>query len=667
MKLYLSYLAAWLTLAMSLINPTGSWIVAQTAHPLPFQAQGNPILGDGSYYSADGASLSHDGKLYIHFGNDQADRWEGRFVMRQYGVMATSDPESGEWQLYRNNLNPGEVFDWATGRNAYAGQVAQGADGRFYWYVPVEWKNEQFPDRMAIGVAVSDSPLGPWTDPIGKPLLSWPDVFGGRRRGNSLIDPHVFQDTDRQVYLYWGSWWVVSVIKLAPSMTELAGENIRLSGVDGFFEAPWVFKRGDTYYMLYDWKVGGTEWTPSNYQAAIGYATAPAPTGPWKYQGIILSGSSATTVHPSMIEHNGQWWATYHTKDAKDGGHFRRSVSIDKVEWDGDRILPIKQTWARPPAMRLTRNLACDAQVSASHTEQPPMTLGALNDGRPQTAMLPPDFWGNYRSNENVIETDWVRCDWPTAVRINGIGLQFWQDANWIRPPARWSAEYLDADGDWQSLDVERYPTEVDQWLELSCPPVTTQAVRVTFWGKRNGKLCHSVALTELEVYSEQAEQLPQVSVTTQVGQRPELPATVDLSFGQAGVIPVPVVWQDVPADRYQTAGHFTVRGRAIGQTAGGHIEAAVTVLDEEKPLARLPGPGAALPPEYQAITFVTTPEPTVLLPSRIAKRAPSARATGLCRETPSFTPSPGMAMSASPSTLVEPDTSAVRKKNCGV
>jgi hypothetical protein len=39
----------------------------------------------------------------------------------------------------------------------------------------------------------------------------------------------------------------------------------------------------------------------------------------------------------------------------------------------------------------------------------------------------------------------------------------------------------------------------------------------------------------------------------------------------------VPVVWQEVRADRYQTAGRFTVTGRAIGQAAG-YIEAEVTV-----------------------------------------------------------------------------------------
>lgn len=545
--------------------------------PVRFTSLGNPIIADDSYYSADGATLSSDGKLYIYFGHDQPDRWVGGFVMSEYGVLATEDPASGEWELHRNNLDPDEVFGWATGNNAFAGHVARGADGRYYWYTPVEWKNEQVPDRMAIGVAVSDSPVGPWSDPIGKPLLAWPDVFGDSERGNALIDPAVLQDTDGQAYLYWGSWWAAWVVKLAPSMTELEGENVRLRGLQGFFEAPWVFKRQGTYYMLYDWKIGGSEWTPSNYQAAIGYATASSPTGPWTFQDIILSGTSATTVHPSMIEHNGEWWLTYHTRDAKDGGHFRRSIAIDRVRWDGDRILPVKQTWADPPSMRLTRNLAVDATASASHTEQPPMTLRALNDGRLNTVLLPPDFWGNYRSNTNHVESDWVRYDWPVPVRIHGVGLQFHRDSNWIRPPAHWRIERLEANGDWQAVDLDRYPSTHGEWHEVSFPPVTTRALRVTFRGQPNGDYFHSVALVELEVYGVQAGVLPSLSVTTTAGQTPALPTTVDVAFGPDSVLPVPVTWQELPAERYEAPGHLTVRGRAVGQ-AGGYIEAEIVV-----------------------------------------------------------------------------------------
>src|SRR5690606_2735679 len=118
-------------------------------------------------------------------------------------------------------------------------------------------------------------------------------------------------------------------------------------GLPSFFEAPWVFKRSGTYYMVYDWKQGGSECTPSNYQGCIAYSTAPAPTGPWTFGGLILGGTSATTVHPSVIEFDGAWYITYHTKDSVNGGHFRRSVAIDEITWD-DSVTPAKLVRATP-------------------------------------------------------------------------------------------------------------------------------------------------------------------------------------------------------------------------------------------------------------------------------------------------------------------------------
>ena len=149
---------------------------AAAADPPPptrtITSPGNPIIGDGSLYTADAAPLvGADGRLYLYTGHDEASANQGSFVMRDYNVLATDDPASGEWDVYQGNLKPGEVFDWATGNSAFAGHAVRGPDGRYYWYVPVQWENTAVPNRMAIGVAVADSPVGPWTDALGSPLL----------------------------------------------------------------------------------------------------------------------------------------------------------------------------------------------------------------------------------------------------------------------------------------------------------------------------------------------------------------------------------------------------------------------------------------------------------------------------------------------------------------
>ncbi|MAT68565.1 MAG: glycosyl hydrolase family 43 [Planctomycetaceae bacterium] len=554
---------------LSVLLPCPLLLAADPQPAKMFRSEGNPILGDGSYYSADAAPLSVDDKLYIYAGHDEPPPHAGGFVMHDYGVFVTSDPSSGKWQLYRNSLDADEVFSWATGNNAYAGHAIRGRDGNYYWYVPVESKDAEAPNRMAIGVAVSDSPVGPWKDPIGKPLLAWRDVFGDSRRGQEVIDPHVFADDDGSVFLYWGSWGVARVVELDQSMTALQGEIAVMSGLEAFFEAPWVFKRNGTYYLAYDWKRGGSQWTPSNYQAAVAYATSSSPTGPWDFQGIILSGTSATTVHPSIVEHGGRWWITYHTRDAASGGHFRRSVAIDEVQWDGDRIRPVEQTWADPPALRLTNNLAPEAKVSASYTEQPPMSLHALNDGRPPAVRLPPDQWGNYRGNESSNESDWVQYEWDVPVRIAGVGIQFHRDPNWIRPPASWKIEYRADTGDWRPVEVAALPTQPDRWLTVDFEPVTARAIRATFYGREEGQCYHSVSVSEWEVYSAPAVQLPTIQVATTVGEPPELPATVPLTFPGGETLPTPVTWRSVPPEQYAQPGAFTVEGKAAGQATG--------------------------------------------------------------------------------------------------
>lgn len=557
--------------------------VADEAPSLTFESGGNPIIGDGSYYSADAAPLVVDDRLYIYTGHDEASPQQASFVMKDYGVLATDDVDAGTWTHSPRNLVPGEVFAWATGNAAYAGHVVQGADERFYWYTPVEWDNPSVPNRMAIGVAVSDSPLGPWHDAIGEPLLTWTDVFGSSTSGQEVIDPHVFIDLDGRVYLYWGSWGVARVVELESTMTALGGEITKLSGLTSFFEAPWVFEREGTYYLAYDWKRAGSECTPSNYQACVAYATADSPLGPWTYQGIILGGTSATTVHPSVIEFDGRWWLTYHTKDAVGGGHFRRSVAIDEVTWDGDRMLPVTQTWADDPAFRLGDNVAVDAQVSASYTEQPPMRLGALNDGRALTAVLPPDQWGNYRGTKSSNPSDWVMYEWEAPVRTASVGIQFHRDSNWIRSPASWVVEYRDAEGDWRPVEGAEYPTATNVWQTVSFAPVTTTALRATFRGLDNGAYVHSVAVSEWEVYAVQADELVPTEMWTEVGEPPNMPAAVRLPFGSAGDLWVPVNWRAIDPTAYATTGTFTVEGRALGQ-AGGYVTAVVRVGGEPIP-----------------------------------------------------------------------------------
>lgn len=73
-----------------------------------------------------------------------------------------------------------------------------------------------------------------------------------------------------------------------------------------------------------------------------------------------------------------------------------------------------------------------------------------------------------------------------------------------------------------------------------------------------------------------------------------------------------------------------------------------------------------ALIKQNHFVILATTPAPTVLPPSRIAKRCPSSIAIGVMSFTLISMLSPGMHISTPSGRLMSPVTSVVLKKNCG-
>src|SRR5690606_13524955 len=110
------------------------------------------------------------------------------FTMNDWKLFSSSDMVN--WTEHPSPLSY-KTFEWATGE-AWALQCIE-RNGKFYIYCPVINRETNQP---AIGVAVADSPYGPFYDAIGKPFV---------QSGNGDIDPSVFIDDDGQAYLYWGN------------------------------------------------------------------------------------------------------------------------------------------------------------------------------------------------------------------------------------------------------------------------------------------------------------------------------------------------------------------------------------------------------------------------------------------------------------------------------
>lgn len=289
---------------------------SETSKPLQIN---NPIIKDK--FTADPAALVHEDTVYLYAGHDEAPNDFHFYRMNEWLVFSSTNMV--DWEEHPVPLKPTD-FSWAKG-DAWAAQVIE-RNGKFYWYVTVE-HDDTHPGK-AIGVAVSDSPKGPFKDALGRALvtndmttqtdITWDD-----------IDPSVIIDDDGQAYLFWGNT-VCKYAKLKENMIELDGP-IHVIDIPKFTEAPWIHKKGDWYYLSY----------ASEFPEKIVYAMSKSVTGPWEYKGILneLAGNSNTN-HQAIIEYQGKDYFIYHTGGINpNGGSFRRSVCIDELNYNENGTL----------------------------------------------------------------------------------------------------------------------------------------------------------------------------------------------------------------------------------------------------------------------------------------------------------------------------------------
>ena len=280
--------------------------------------------------------------MYVYTGHDEDNA--DFFWMQEWRVYSTKDMVN--WQDHGSPLAL-ESFSWADDR-AWASQCIE-RDGKFFWYICAHSKISK---GMAIGVAVSDSPTGPFHDAIGKPLFengSW-----------DHIDPTVMIDDDGQAWLMWGNPQCY-YLKLNRDMISYSGELGKLDMTeeafggpmmsqrekgkkykDSYVEGPWLMKNpkansqkltANSYFLLY--AAGGV---PEH----ISYSTASSPTGPWKYAGEImpLSDTKSFTNHCGVADFNGHSYFFYHTGKLPGGGGFGRSVAVEEFKYNDDGSFP---------------------------------------------------------------------------------------------------------------------------------------------------------------------------------------------------------------------------------------------------------------------------------------------------------------------------------------
>lgn len=319
------------TLALAGMLASCARIPAQEATTFPYL--GNPLIRDR--HTADPAPLVVGDTLYLYVGHDEA-RGEQMFNITEWLAYSTKDMRT--WTYHGPVMRPTD-FDWVS-RDAWASQVHQ-KNSRYWFYTAVEHDEAQGSHGKAIGVAVADSPLGPFKDALGHALVKNEDTDGPHHWDD--IDPTVWTEDDGTSWLIWGNANLY-IAQLADDMVSFASP-IRQIELPDFEEGPWVFKRGDLYYLAY-----ASMEEAISPDERISYATAPAITGPWTWRGEITgSAANSFTIHPGIVEFKGEWYLFYHvgtlTVGDRQGAIGRRAVAVERLRFDENGlILPVEQT-----------------------------------------------------------------------------------------------------------------------------------------------------------------------------------------------------------------------------------------------------------------------------------------------------------------------------------
>ena len=238
---------------------------------------GNPINAHG------GGMLYHDGKYYWY-----GEYKDGETILPEWatwecyrtdvtGVSCYSSPDLTTWKFEgivlpavkddpEHDLHPSKVLERPK-------VVYNAKTGKFVMWAHVESADYS---KAAAGVAVSDSPTGPF------------EYLGSFRPNDAMSrDQTVFVDDDGKAYQFYSSENNATMY-----ISELTDDYLKPSGnftrnfIGESREAPAVFKRNGKYYLITS---GCSGWDPNRAELAV----AENPMGPWTTIGDPCTGPEA--------------------------------------------------------------------------------------------------------------------------------------------------------------------------------------------------------------------------------------------------------------------------------------------------------------------------------------------------------------------------------------
>ena len=288
-----------------------------------------PITGIGDPYV-----LLHDGVYYMYA------------TSAEDGFKYFTSENLTNWQdggyCYKNS-------PWGE-KDFWAPEVYE-RNGKFYMIYTARWAKNH---SLRLGVAVADSPKGPFIDLKNEPLFDY---------GYATIDATLFKDDNGEEYFYFVRDCSENVIngvhtsviycsKIASDYKSLLGEPVEISKPDlpwelekdgkwQWNEGPFLLKYGGKYYLNYS-----ANCYASRYYS-IGCAESDSPFGPFKkYPTPVFAYKEGEYSGPGhnmiFMGKDGKLYTALHVHTNYEAPSGDRRACICEVYFDEDGALKIR-------------------------------------------------------------------------------------------------------------------------------------------------------------------------------------------------------------------------------------------------------------------------------------------------------------------------------------
>lgn len=322
-------------------------------------AENNPISTE--VFCADPTSVEYNGRLYVYGTNDHEQcREKGEDEDNTYekikSLVIFSTEDMINW-TYHGEINVGEIAPWII--NSWAPSVTSRTeeDGLTHFYL--YFSN----NGTGVGVITSTDPLGPWSDPLGKPFIT--STTEGLTDCPNPFDPGVVIDENGTGWLAFGGGTAKSgtkempgsarIVKLGDDMLSFASEFAEIPA-PYFFEASELNYINGTYVYTYcsDWNNHLSGWLEHGYNTdtpggcSMIYMKTKTPLDPesWEMGGECLKnpgecGFDYSNNHTHLHKYKGKWYMLYHTLSLRSamgikGGY--RSLCADEIIVSEDTV-----------------------------------------------------------------------------------------------------------------------------------------------------------------------------------------------------------------------------------------------------------------------------------------------------------------------------------------